>query len=393
MDVLSILSQSAQMVGAVFIAVFIWPVARVIRTRYLEYWAWAWAFLAVSLVALFFSFRNPTLDIPLRVVYCLGGYGFGFLLWAGSHTYATGRPLRITDLGWLVPAVAYGLIAPLTRPFDSHLFGWHALLMASAFAAALWETRRFHSRNQSAVGFRLYQGALFGLALLFAHYAGLLVYHQFWMTADDRFPYLAYSSLYDLVLQAVLALGMVTIAMERMRAELLEANDKLVVAATELEQAARTDPLTGLLNRRGLDDLLRQPDRVTAGSLAMIDVTDLKVLNDRYGHEAGDVALQLLARALRNLFRVTDPLFRLGGDEFLMLMPRGSVEELIRRMQSLDESLLGHRLSGHQTTPLDVRIAWGVAQYTDAATLQRAITSADESMYIQKKIRKSSAPR
>lgn len=393
MDLLSILSQSAQMVGVVFIAVFIWPVSRVIRTRYLEYWSWAWAFLAISLVVLFFSFRHPALVIPLRVVYCLGGYGFGFLLWAGSRNYATGRTLRVIDLAWLAPAVGYGLIAPLNNPPVSNLFGWHALLMTSAFAAALWETRRFLDRNLSAVGFRLYQGALFGLTLLFAHYACLLVYHQFWMSPGDRFPYLIYSSLYDVVLQAVLALGMVTIAMERMRAELLDANDKLVVAATELEQAARTDPLTGLLNRRGLDDLLRQPDRVIAGSLAMIDVTDLKLLNDRYGHEAGDVALQLLARALRNLFRVTDPLFRLGGDEFLILVPRGTVEELVRRMQLLDESLLGHRLSGHQSTSLDVRIAWGVAQYIDAATLQRAIASADESMYIQKKIRKSATPR
>jgi diguanylate cyclase (GGDEF)-like protein len=392
MDILSILSQSAQMVGSLLIAVLMWPVVRVIRERYLEYWAAAWAFLAVTLIALFFSFRNPPLAPPLRIVYCLGEYGFGFLLWAGSRTYATNRPIRLADLAWLMPAVGYGVVAPLTLPVVSHLFGWHAALMAVFFAAALWETRRFHPRNQSTIGLRLYQGALFGLTLLFAHYAVLLVYHQFALTLNDRYPHMAYSSLYDIVLEAVLALGMVAIATERMRSELEDANRQLAAAAAELERVARTDPLTGLLNRRELDDLLAHPERVRAGCLAAIDMNDLKPINDRLGHDAGDVALQLLARALRNLFRVTDPLFRLGGDEFLVLMPGGTADELVRRMEALDQALLGQRFP-KQPTQIDVRIAWGVAAYTDADSLTRALSAADDAMYAQKKERKGGATR
>jgi diguanylate cyclase (GGDEF)-like protein len=121
-------------------------------------------------------------------------------------------------------------------------------------------------------------------------------------------------------------------------------------------------------------------------------MNDLKPINDRLGHDAGDVALQLLARALRNLFRVTDPLFRLGGDEFLVLMPGGTADELVRRMEALDQALLGQRFP-KQPTQIDVRIAWGVAAYTDADSLTRALSAADDAMYAQKKERKGGATR
>jgi diguanylate cyclase (GGDEF)-like protein len=391
MESLANLSQSAQIVGVMLIATLLWPVVRVIRERYLDYWAIAWFLLSVGLISLYISL-NSSIVVPLRILYCISSYGFGFLLWAGSRTYATGRPLRRFDYLWLLPPMVYGILAPIFAPNGSQLFGWHAGLMAIFFCAALWETRRFHPRNQSAVGLRLYQGALFGLILLFAHYSALLLYYRVWLASDFRFPHMSYSSLYDLVMEALLAFGMVTIATERMRAELIEANKKLEAAATELQKTACTDPLTGLLNRRGLDDLLSHPEQIRAGCLVMIDVTDLKVLNDQHGHEIGDVALRLLARALRNQFRVTDPIFRLGGDEFLVLMPAGSTEELVRRMLSLDQSLRGHRLSG-QHSPIDVHVAWGIASYTSTETLTQAMTTADESMYIQKKIRKGSSPR
>lgn len=390
-DSLSILSQSAQMVGVLLVAVLLWPIVRVIRERYLVYWAWGWTAQAVGLIALFLSFQNareyPAAAAGLRVLYCLGGYLFGFLLWAGSRRYATGRPIRRYELLWLVPPVGYALIGPFALPVVSHLFGVHAGIVAAFFLAALWQTRRFHQHGQSAVGRGLYQGALFGLGLLFAHYAALLVYHYLFLSPSARFPHLAFSSLYDMTLEALLALGMVTIATERMRAELEERNRRLAAAAAELAQAARTDPLTGLLNRRGLDELLARTDRLPAGCVASIDLNDLKPLNDRYGHAAGDVAIQLVARALRTLFRVTDPILRLGGDEFAVVMPGGSVGELTRRMEALDAALLNQRLPGVDGA-VDVKVAWGVAVYAAVERLAAGMAAADELMYEQKRGRK-----
>jgi diguanylate cyclase (GGDEF)-like protein len=388
---LSILSQSAQMVGVLLVAVLMWPIARVIRERYLLYWAWGWTAQAAGLIALFVSFQNareyPAVAVGLRVAYCLGGGVFGFLLWAGSLRYASGRPIRRYELLWLLPPAAYAVLGPLLLPAVSPLFGGQAGVMAAFFLAALWQTRRFHSRPQSAVGRRLYQGALLGLGALFAHYAVVLAYHHLYLPPAARFPYMAYSSLYDMTLEAVLALGMVTIATERMRGELEERNRRLADAAAELAQAARTDSLTGLLNRRGLDELLARTDRLPAGCVASIDLSDLKPLNDRHGHAAGDVALQLVARALRTLFRVTDPILRLGGDEFAVVMPGGSAAELTRRMQALDAALRNQRLPGADAA-VDVKVAWGVAVYPAVERLPAALAAADELMYDQKRERK-----
>lgn len=388
---LSILSQAAQMVGVFVIALLLWPVVRIIRERYLVYWAWGWALMATGLVALFLAFNTSAagtpVALPLRVVYCQCSYGFGFLLWTGSRRYATGRRIHPADLLWVLPSVVYGLLGPLLLPSVSNLFGWHAAFMAAFFLAALWQTRRFKPHGQSPFGLRLYQGAVLALCVLFAHYALVHVYHQFFLSPDSRFPYLSYSSVYDLTLEAVLALGTVRIATERMRAELEEKNRRLLDAAEELELAARTDPLTGLLNRRGLSELLKYPERVPAGCVASIDLNDLKVLNDRHGHAAGDVAIQLVARGLRTLFRVTDPILRLGGDEFAVVMPGGSPEELTRRLSLLDAALKNQRVPGVEG-PTDVQLAWGVANYTSADQVTAALAAADQSMYEQKRQRK-----
>ena len=91
----------------------------------------------------------------------------------------------------------------------------------------------------------------------------------------------------------------------------------------ELARQARTDPLTGLLNRRAfLEEAARRIDRLDReglpGTLVFIDLDRLKPLNDRLGHEAGDAALMLAAGLLRRTFRPSDLVARLGGDEFAL---------------------------------------------------------------------------
>ena len=91
----------------------------------------------------------------------------------------------------------------------------------------------------------------------------------------------------------------------------------------ELARQARTDPLTGLLNRRAfMDEASRRIDRLDReglpGTLIFIDLDHLKPLNDRLGHEAGDAALVLTASLLRSTVRGTDLVARLGGDEFAL---------------------------------------------------------------------------
>ncbi len=109
-------------------------------------------------------------------------------------------------------------------------------------------------------------------------------------------------------------------------ADAREANRRLEAALRSLEQVAATDPLTGLYNRRRFEEAFTWECR-RAGrsgspvSLLVLDVRGLKQANDRFGHHVGDLLLQAVASALRRTVRSTDMAFRIGGDEFAILLP------------------------------------------------------------------------
>jgi diguanylate cyclase (GGDEF)-like protein len=93
----------------------------------------------------------------------------------------------------------------------------------------------------------------------------------------------------------------------------------------EMLRQARTDPLTGLLNRRAfLDDMARRIDRLNrddqTGTLMFVDLDNFKLVNDRLGHDAGDQVLRCTADMLRQALRPSDLVARLGGDEFALWM-------------------------------------------------------------------------
>jgi diguanylate cyclase (GGDEF)-like protein len=109
----------------------------------------------------------------------------------------------------------------------------------------------------------------------------------------------------------------------------------------ELREQAIRDPLTGLYNRRFLDEVLRQELARAARyghplSLILIDIDNFKELNDRYGHLVGDEALKRVAKALRENIRQVDYIFRWGGDEFCVILPETNgpgAKEVVRRFQ------------------------------------------------------------
>ena len=150
----------------------------------------------------------------------------------------------------------------------------------------------------------------------------------------DLPAYLNFRMLYEVLFEVVLAFGMVILSTDRMRGELERKNQLLAQAAHEQSLAARLDGLTGLHNRRAFEELIVDSyfSSHRFGSIAVIDVNNLKPLNDQYGHAAGDVALRLLARALQFHFRTSDPMFRIGGDEFAVVMLGCSQADLSMRM-------------------------------------------------------------
>ena len=151
-----------------------------------------------------------------------------------------------------------------------------------------------------------------------------------------------------------------------------------------MHEQGRRDPLTGLLNRRGLDELgtaeLRRAARYNRPlAFALFDVDRFKHVNDVYGHAAGDRVLKLVSEQLMQL-RTSDLAVRLGGDEFGLLMPEtdlaGAELLVVRLQQQIQE-----RMSEHG---FPVTISVGIALGPDGRNMEALIGEADRMMYAAK---------
>lgn len=131
----------------------------------------------------------------------------------------------------------------------------------------------------------------------------------------------------------------------------VKAGQKIV----DSEKEAVTDPLTGLYNRRMFDAILDAEVKATRRgmaskeiikqapmTLALIDIDDFKNINDTFGHPAGDELLKNTAKLFRDVFRESDVLVRMGGDEFAVIMPRTRVTESIVVLERLQEAVQEH---------------------------------------------------
>jgi diguanylate cyclase (GGDEF)-like protein len=164
----------------------------------------------------------------------------------------------------------------------------------------------------------------------------------------------------------------------------------------KLQINATTDPLTGLYNRRFFDDYfekeLNRSIRYTHKlALVVFDLHRFKEVNDRYGHPQGDALLQMAAATLRKSLRTSDYAFRIGGDEFALLLPQSDTEQA---------AILSRRLRtayADSIEPLNLRLPlaldYGLAVYPEDGELQEVlIRVADERLYQLKNGTRASAP-
>ena len=157
---------------------------------------------------------------------------------------------------------------------------------------------------------------------------------------------------------------------------------------THLRDLASLDPLTKVSNvAHFYDEMGFMEARRESFAVLLVDVDDLKVLNDRYGHQTGSAAIQRVADALRSVVRTSDCVARFGGDEFVIILKdtnRAGAQIVVNRLRS---ELTQSCLPG--TDGQTVTVSVGVAMYgEDGATSEELLARADEAMYSDKRSRK-----
>ncbi len=155
---------------------------------------------------------------------------------------------------------------------------------------------------------------------------------------------------------------------------------------TELRRLSRHDGLTELLNRGAMQESLDQEARRAARdgkpfAVLMLDADHFKAINDTHGHAAGDSALRYLASLLRSQMRDVDQLGRVGGEEFLVLLPDSTVAQAVAAAQRIREAMLRqpHQWQGRA---LPVTLSIGVAAWQGAADeISLLLRRADAALY------------
>jgi diguanylate cyclase (GGDEF)-like protein len=166
--------------------------------------------------------------------------------------------------------------------------------------------------------------------------------------------------------------------------------------ATQFQLMSITDALTGMLNRRYLEERLaeelRRSERQNFSmGFMMIDIDDFKYYNDQNGHQAGDLALEMTAQCLKSVLRGADVASRYGGEEFCILLPQTTLEEAVAIAQRIRRRVERTRFPHGKTQPLGtVTVSIGVSALNETTNSPAAIIlAADRALYDAKRLGKN----
>ena len=381
--------------------------AAIYRSRkhlpYLSWWTFAWPVYALALSAIVLRYSAIAVDgVPLMrqgettpavrllyYIYVPAKFFFLALLVQGTRQFALRDKTRISFAVTGLIAVAVGLAVVRSSPALDRAMVLQCLVAVPTYAYCTFLLARY-SRGQQSLGASLLTAAfgahtllwvLFGIS--FGGATGVLAVFPLGALAN-------YNSYFDAVLQTVLGYAMVVIVIEETSREWRSAHGKLAQAHSELRQAAFLDPLSGVYNRHaftegvGLEGLTAS----TPGVVVILDVDHLKPVNDGLGHGAGDALLQQLARTMKTAIRQSDTLYRWGGDEFLIVMPRCELWEARPLIVSALNAAASVQFGG---VLIPVCASFGCAEFGDPSDLKTAIQMADRSMY-EAKTRRTAHP-
>jgi diguanylate cyclase (GGDEF)-like protein len=188
---------------------------------------------------------------------------------------------------------------------------------------------------------------------------------------------------------AVRRLALIGTQFATLRTELSQRNRQLTLSIVRIQELASHDELTGAFNRRHFMELLHdereRSHRTTQPySVALFDLDHFKMINDRFGHPAGDAVLRDFCTLVQAHMRVTDRFARWGGEEFVLLMPAttpvGSASLAVERIRA---AVASHEWSSTSVLPADARVtvSAGVATCVSAESAETLIARADAALY------------
>lgn len=190
--------------------------------------------------------------------------------------------------------------------------------------------------------------------------------------ADDKVNELQRNNLILTLVVLIYSVSFVSLTLWRQS----NLRQRFALELLHLSNQARSDPLTGLLNRRGWQDMtsayLRkmQAQNQLQGSVAIIDIDYFKQYNDTFGHEAGDIRLREFAETLRMNFRPGDLIARIGGEEFAVLLANCTAQDAQRIVDRI-------RLNGQGK----VGFSAGICDITHSDNIDRTMALADHALY------------
>lgn len=375
-----------QTAGVGLLAAIFLYISRENRDRVLQAMGYAWLFLFFSLASLatFAAVNIPFGNFPYQYLKFLFFVALVITADRMSHESPLARPLGVAALAAVAVSFAIVFFAPAGSLF-------YAIHMGIGAVAWLLVTVLVLRSRLSGLGRPLSAVMAFLTALL--HVAYVVLFAISAANNERTFPFLAFTGFYDLFLEMLFGIALIIWAMEETERKLCSVHARARDDTQRSRKRAQLDPLTETYNRLFLDEnrpaLSRDP---AGGSIVLIDMDDLKSINDAEGHEEGDRAIWTVAAAIKNLIRGDDYVIRWGGDEFLVVLP-GMDEEAARKRFYM----LPSRIEEVRQSPRNAARAYkkfvsasvGVTPYSMRVPFDTAVEMADKVMYERKKAQKT----
>ncbi len=379
---LSTLGLLLQTAGAGLLAVMFLYLSRGKGDRVLKAGGYAWLFLFLSLLSLLGStpLTIPFRNVPYQYFKILSYVALAVTADRMEHESPLRKPLRDAALISLPLSFAIVFLTGANSLFN-------ATHMAIGAIAWLFVTVLVLRSRTSGLG-RKFSGTLAAVTTIL-HLAYAVFFGISAAQDTQRYPFLAYTGFFDLFPEMLFGIGLIIWAMEDTEQKLSTVHARAVDDTERSRRRAQIDPLTETHNRFFLDEIrpgfMREP---ISGSIVLVDVDELKTINDQEGHEEGDKAIWTVAAAIKKLIRGDDYLIRWGGDEFLVVLP--GMDEAVAKKRfymmpaKIEEVRQSPRMAARAYKKF-LTASVGVTPFSTRVPFDMAIEMADRAMYERKK--------